>query len=383
MKERRIAGLLILCLGCVSLQCAAAADTPDSDDPPYLVEYRAYRQAARAGDIDAAVRHARAAWQSAETLLGDDRHTATLAFNFGRLQLYRDALAALPALRRADELQQSGIAQLPAAELRLFLAYAEYQTSGRTRSDLRSFRKSLEASSDELSDGSIDLADIWIALMTEDFTAGRWADTVDSAARADAALRAAAPDDLEALVKVILAGGAARLLLPRWTEKQILAAHHEFERAQRLFPPQQDIEHFDPLLAQVLAWDAAALAVYRTRYHSGFPDAAADDEQPMPPVLENSGLYDPRCGEIEWQARKSPEYPDAARSAGYIGAVIVGYNLDEDLRVSEPKVLAEVPARKFGHAAASSMSDWQAAPPASDDPVCRRNLLSTFTFVMN
>ncbi len=383
MKERRIAGLLILCLGCVSLQCAAATDAPDSDDPPYLVEYRAYRQAARTGDTDAAVRHARAAWQSAETLLGDDRHTATLAFNFGRLQLYRDVAAALPALRRADELQQSGIAQLPAGELRLFLAYAEYQTSGRTRSDLRSFRQSLEASSEELSDGSIDLADIWIALMTEDFTAGRWADTVDSAARAEASLRAAAPDDLEALAKVILAGGAARLLLPHWTEKQILAAHHEFERAQRLFPPQHDVEHFNPLLAQVLAWDAAALAVYRTRYHSGFPDAAADDEEPMPPVLENSGLYDPRCGEIEWQTRTSPEYPDDARNAGYIGAVIVGYNLDEGLRVSEPKVLAEVPARKFGHAAASSMNDWRAAPPASDDPVCRRNLLSTFTFVMN
>ena len=379
---KRIAGPVVLCLGCILLYGGAAC-AADTDDPPYLVEYRACREALQAGDIDAAIGHARAAWQSAEQLLGDDRSTATLAFNFGRLQLHRDAAKALPALHRADELRRSGIAELPAAPLRLLLSYAEYSTGPRKRGDLRNFRKALEASTAELPAGNIDLAEIWIALTMEDFAAGRYPDAVRSAASSEAAIRAATPDDTETLAQIILVGGAARIMPVHRTYGQLLAAHREFRRARRLFPPQKDIESFDPLFAQVLAWDAAADAAYRHNRKNGFPDDAARDEPPMPPVFEESGENDDHCGHIEWQSRKPPEYPDEAEKAGYVGAVLVGYNIGDDLKVSDPKILAEVPALKFGYAAASSMSDWRAEPLASDDPACRHNLLTRFTFVID
>lgn len=383
MAGRRFARPVNLCLVCVLLQLVEIAEAADADDPVYLVEYRAYRQASKAGDTDGAIRHARAAWQSSEQLLRDDQTTAILAFNFGRLQLYRDAGAALPALRRADALQQSGVADLPSAELRLFLAYAAYQTSRQRWGDLKDFRKALKASTQELSDGSIDLANIWISLTTEDFAARRYSYAIESAASTEAVIRAAVPDDLAALAQVILIGGAARIIPANRTEGQILAAHREFRRARRLFPPQKDIASFDPLLAEILAWDAAAEAAYRTRNSKGLPADSTEGAAPMPPIFESNSSSEERCGEIEWSNRKPPEYPEEARIAGYIGAVIVGYNLGDDLRVSDPKILAEVPAQKFGNAAVSAIADWQAAPLASEDPVCRRNLLTRFTFVLD
>lgn len=380
MVLQYFARLLTFCLAGALLQAISPVAATESDDPSYLIEYRAYLQAARSGDTEGAVRHARVAWQSAEQLLGDDRHTAILAFNFGRLQLYRDADAALPALRRAEALQKSGVADLPQAELRLYLAYGVYATSGKQEEDLQTLRKALEASTAELSDGSVDLANIWTLLTTEDFAAGRFGDAVDSAASAEAAIRAAAPDDSRVLAEVILVGGAARLLPPRRMRKQLLAAHREFRRARRLFPPQKDIEHFDPLLAQVLAWDAAAGAINETKYQSGFQRVAVEGEEPLPPLFESGGMVDKSCSKLTWSNREPPEYPEDAQRSGYVGAVLIGYSIDDDLRVSDPKILAEVPALKFGYAAASSMSDWRLASPPSDDPACRRNLLVTIKF---
>jgi hypothetical protein len=288
MPARRFAWPVILGLACVPLHGIAAADAAGADDPPYLVEYRAFRQAARSGDTDGAVRHARAAWQSSEQLLGDDRTTAILAVNFGRLQMYRDPDAALPALRRADELQRAGIGGLQAAELRLFLAYAEYQTSRQSWGDLKVFRRALKASVLELPDGSIDLANIWIALTTEDFAARRYSYAVESAAITEAVIRASAPDDSGAIAQVVLIGGAARIIPANSTEGQILSAHREFQRARRLFVPQKDIANFDPLLAEVLAWDAAAEAAYRTLRSRALPDDSTESGAPMPPIFENN-----------------------------------------------------------------------------------------------
>ena len=51
----------------------------------YKAEYKAYNAAIEAGDEAEAIKRAEAAWQAAETELGDNQTTAILAYNYASL----------------------------------------------------------------------------------------------------------------------------------------------------------------------------------------------------------------------------------------------------------------------------------------------------------
>jgi hypothetical protein len=65
-----------------------------------------------------------------------------------------------------------------------------------------------------------------------------------------------------------------------------------------------------------------------------------------------------------------------------IGAVFLGYRLGEDLKVTDARVLAEVPVAKFGDAAVKAVSEWRAKALPGGDPVCYRNLTTSILFVL-
>jgi len=378
MRSTRFALLLFLLI-----TCGAAG----AQDQQYRVEYRAYAKAVEEGDAAAAQKHAHAAWLSSEEKLGDDRLTAILAFNYGQQALFTDSENAKVAFRRASELQAAGVAELPSKELDLYVAYTELVTGKNSGRNARELREALDEIDAEDLDLGSDFAVMRLALATFDFIGKRYREAIESAIKAETAIRATAPNDYRSLATAMIVKGAAHVIPhPRQVE-QILDAHIEFDRARRLFPPQESIDEFDFLLAQALAWNAAADAALKNLGKSELPNHVDRHRQAAsggkrPPLFAKKDEPEGGCGEVQWQTRQPPKYPRDALHSGYIGAVLVGFDLGDDLEPRNIKILAEVPARRFSDAALEAVEDWRADSLPNDHPACRRNRIANIKFVI-
>lgn len=264
MRRRAIARKSRTCLLIFSPFILAAVSTASADNEQYVVEYRAFREALAAGNDEAAASHAHSAWQAAETELGSHLTTAILAYNYGRLIVFYDTGNSLAPLRRVSELQAAGTADLSAAELQLYIDYAEFATGGFKQRPGKKLRRSLEAFEEGRAASSPDAASIWLRLAASDIAARQYRNALKSATRAEAAIASTLPDEPRELAEAILFAGIARLVPYPRTVDDVQTAHNEFGRARRLFPPQKDVDTFDPVLAQILAWDGAATAALKS-----------------------------------------------------------------------------------------------------------------------
>lgn len=80
----------------------------------------------------------------------------------------------------------------------------------------------------------------------------------------------------------------------------------------------------------------------------------------------------------------SPKYPQAALNEGYVGAVIVAFDVNEEGRI-DARVAASVPSDKFDEAVLESMErlKWNWEEPSPDAPPCRKevkNVIQPFEF---
>lgn len=373
--------LLVLSLLTVGAAPPSAAEDPE----PYLVEYRAYNAALASGATEAAARHARAAWEAAEQSLGDHRLTAILAYNYGRLVVFSDAGQAHAALERASQLGEAGIADLAPGELRLYGDYARFEAGGLKRRDADRLRETLTAIGLDGADINPDLAPMWLRLASHDALEERFRKARESAAMAESAILKAAPDSIHARANAIAIGGIARLVPHPRKVTDVQAAHNEFSRARRLFGPQEDIDTFDPLLAKIMAWNTAAWSALGAMGKEDFPDHDDPDEagaEPAPPTFRYQADPAIECGTVAWARRDAPNYPATPLRKGYIGAVLVGFRIGDDLAVHDARVLAEVPNATFGEAALRAVRQWRVAAPATGGPECNRNRLTFFRFII-
>lgn len=372
--KSRVRGAAAPLFALLLLAAAPRAEPPE----PYLVEYRAYSAAVDAGDTAGAIEHGRAAWQAAEQALGDHRRTAILAYNYGRLIVFTDTTKALEPLERSLALAKAGIENFPLREVSVYASYARFVANGKKRGDARRLREALTGVGIDVAPPNADLAPMWLLLATDDTVDERYEKALESGRMAEAALRALNPDLVHPIANAIAIQGIARLVpYPREPE-DVLAAHRHFERAIVLFPPQEDIDSFDPLFATIYAWDAAASAAMRTLgaetsdWHRGPHALFAYQEDP-----------DIVCGPIDWD-REAPEYPMRALHRGYLGAVFLGFRIGDDLRVTDVRVLAEVPKATFGAAVLDAAKNWRAVKIPEDlDPRCANNLTTTVHFVLD
>jgi hypothetical protein len=217
-----------------------------------------------------------------------------------------------------------------------------------------------------------------LALAVDDLAQRRYPEAVASAAAADAAILAALPDDYQARAQALTIGGVARLVPTPRNAEDVKVAMTAFESAAKLFPPQADIDSFDPLLAQALAWRGAAGAAWANLGEEGWPGDCTlatcvlySFTQPSPPA---------DVCEVDWVKKTAPDYPKTGLRKGYIGAVIVGFRLGDDMAVHDERVLAEVPTAEFGAAALKSMKAWRLAHPPSNLLGCRDNYITMFSF---
>ncbi len=346
------------------------------EEPRYLSEYKAYTQATEDGDSEAAKRHGYAAWQVAEEMLGDNKLTGILAFNYGQLVIFSNTEAALTALRRAKELQDAGLVELPSNDLTLFLAYAEFESNRRRWRQANKLRDALEAA-EQAEVVTVEIATMWLHLASSDFESKRYKDAIASASKAEQAYKLSSPDSIQPRANAIVIAGASKLIpFPRKLE-DVVSAHTDFGRAIRLFSPQKDFESFDPIFAQALGWWAASDAAIATlgKDHGEVIEAPSS---PVPPAFEIAADAPEDCG-AEWEVRKPPKYPRTAS----IGAVIAVFDLGDDIYVHNPRILSEVPVETFSKDVLRSMKKWKLKSPTVDHPNCRKNLVTQFTFVIS
>lgn len=87
---------------------------------------------------------------------------------------------------------------------------------------------------------------------------------------------------------------------------------------------------------------------------------------------------------LELVSAVAPAYPDAARTAGQQGYVLVRYAVDADGRVRDPVVVAAEPAGLFDAAALQTVAAWRfrpARPGAS--PAVIEGVLSRVEFTLS
>ena len=348
-------------------------------DPEFLLEYRAYNDALERGDAAAAQKHAHAAWQAAENERGDDRLTAILAFNFAQQALFADSQRAVAAIRRANDMRELAAESLPAQQLDVYLAYLELMTGKNSRRNAQALREALARVGSDSADRSFELAAISLALAVMDFSAERLREAIESATAAEAAILRADETDTVSLTTVGVIKGAALLLQRPRREERIREAQIEFRRVTRLYPLQEDIESFAPGLAQALAWDFAATSLLQSIGER----VDANGQEKVPALFERSRDPDQMCPAIDWASRAAPKYPSDALRKGYVGAVMIGFHIGDDLRVEGARILAEVPAARFGDAVLEAVAGWQAASMENAPPGCRRNRVTRIRFVIN
>lgn len=376
------AAFVALLLAVAPFRAAFPAEEPER----YLVEYREFRAALEAGDTELATVHGHLAWRAAEESLGDHRLTAILAYNYARLLAGGDPAGAVAVFARAVELQEAGVGELDEQELDVQAAYAEFRADESTWRKARRLREALEAREAEGGSPFGEHAEMWLALAAAAIRDQRYRTAGESAARAESLLRSTAPERSRGLAQALLLGGAAKLAPLSRRIDDVQDAHNAFVRARRLFEPQADLEDFDPLLGQIVAWDGAAGAALKALDREDYPDhegADGDTVDAMPDLFAAGAYSSEQCDELEWREREPPRYPSGALRRGTIGAVIVGFNLNDDLEITDATILAEVPQKAFGESALESMADWRLAASPVDDPACRRNLLTKFTFVID
>ena len=190
---------------------------------------------------------------------------------YARLVVFDDNDRARDAFRRANELQQAGIAKLDAEELQLYTAYADFAVSGYGKGRADRLWERLTAWDTGRNLGS-DLIVMWLNLGQAYLAERQYGQAQEAAERTEAAILETMPDNVHFRAQAVLINGVARLLTRQRTVTRIQTAHNEFSRARRLFQPQKDLDSFDPLLARIMAWNGAAKAALRSMGTEDYPD---------------------------------------------------------------------------------------------------------------
>lgn len=207
----------------------------------HLSAYAAYTEAFQSGRLEAAIRHARAAWDAAEAELGDDPVTAVLAYNYARLAFayagHRDA--ARSAYQRVVQLNQSSPPafrhddlQIALAELDLLDAQDNAELQQRLR-ELLWERRRVAPPATDLS------AHAWLTLATAEL---RLFDRNSAAKHADIAAAQAEsldPADVDLASSAYLLAATARLSDQRCVDhpEQVHAAIENLDRSIALLSP--------------------------------------------------------------------------------------------------------------------------------------------------
>jgi len=375
---------------------AAFALGASAADADYKSEYKAYNSAIAAGGIAAALKHGEAAWREAEAEFGDATTTAILAYNFAVLVAETDPAKSLKAFDRAIEIAGKADGAVPLAEARLRRAEARVRAEFENKAYADDLGALLAASDPAASGSAVEAQALgWRTIAFVRVNARKFRQA-KAAADAGALLGSRIDPPYPRLQREILfLAGLSRVAGDQRNEEDVVEAVALFDRAAQLFPPQRDIDHFDPLLAKIVGWRETVWTIANSygsmpiiRTGSRLPDGA-DLKSAYESAVARSGVENqfrwetPRPAACEadiWEKRKPPIYPSGAQRKGFIGAILIGHDLD-GVGVARTVVLTDFTNAGFGLAALESMRNWRLKPGL--DPACWKNNVTIFSFVLN
>ncbi|HXI86794.1 MAG TPA: hypothetical protein VNH64_05015 [Parvularculaceae bacterium] len=315
--------------------------------------------------------------------------------NYANLIAPHAPAKALEAYERALAITRKGMGELDPAELELRVA-----ETGLTV-DIENHERALALESllanQPTAPGRISeaLALGWFVLAQYNANKHKYSAAKSDADKAVEAASKLDPPYPSLLAQSLLLAGGVRITRPDRAEKDIIEAIALFDAAFPLFPPQADIDRFDPLLARLISWrqSVAALAnaygsTWKTKTGSRLPTgedlkSAFETAQARSTVESEVRWENPHpeyCdADDNWKSRELPNYPASAVNAGLIGGIVIGYDLN-DTGVERTIVLADLEKAKFGKNAVEAMANWRLAKPLPEE--CRKNHLAIFSFTI-
>lgn len=379
----------------ISVAAAAALLTISPAFADYKSEYRNYKAAIEAQDFDKALEHGEAAWREAEEEIGETTTTAILAYNYAMLAAPSDPARASEAFARAIAIAQKSenAGAIPLQDAIVRLAEARSRTDPDSSALAEELQRTLDAA-DPNDASSMEAQAIGFRTLAAFHILSKKYKRAQSAGdRGEALASRLNPPDPRLHREILFLAGLSRIAGDLRTELGVYEAVALFDKSFGLYPPQKDIDHFDPLLAQAIAWRQSVKALANSygstpaiplgsRLPSGEDLKAAyeradarsniDDEfyweTPHPDICNPAGM---------WRERKPPSFPARALRKGSVGAILVGYDLDGK-GVARTVVLTDFTEAGFGDAALASMKDWRLNPGVGQ--ACWKNLISIFLF---
>ena len=357
--------------GAAALALCGAASAQD-----YKASYKAFVAAREAGDAAAARTHAVAAWEAARGTLEPGETLALLAQNALIEAMWLDPEAAMPMAAHALTLGEAGhgLGNMTLTELAVAEAYLRAETSG-DGDDARRLAAALAA------DRATGRTLTPYALTAHDrayllaMASGRHGLAYDIVTPLVHELRASGEPLDEAIasrnilraVALLVAGRRIDSALGRdgeggaWSLKNRLRdAHALIDGAQQAFAPAPSLDEVAPGALDARIWHAVLSSVAGTAevtLSGGHEFDGSVSIEGGVPVIARPGLDDEACA-FEWTHREMT-YPKLRR--GYIGGVLIGYDLTPAGSVVNARVLGEVPEGKFGAHVLEHAKRWEAA----------------------
>ncbi|MCQ8186192.1 hypothetical protein [Parvularcula maris] len=332
--------------------------------------YLSYQQAMQEGDRDAAERHAREAWQGSREAMPPSENRALLAQNYAALAVLTDPQGSVEALDDAILLAEEGFGtgNFDRPTLSFIRAEVLSQLRPTKRRPMREAVKAL----DELSAKNRTLTvplQLQLRLIDRLHEARLWPEVIEVAGSTSDLL--GEMDSTSPALAVQVEAFRTHAVLKTQPESNVQesrfarnleATRQRYVQIGSQIGPQPSIDEFDETLARVQAY-LGLIRAFQASY--GHPSGERAEDGIMSTAAERSC-----AGETTWEKR-SMSFPRS--QYGTNAAVLIGYHIDEAGRVTEPRILGEVPmASPFGERVLQQISKWEADVDGLSE-VCRRD----------
>lgn len=346
-----------------------------AEELQYAVHWRAYLDALADEDYDAAAESSYAAWQSAERELGDTDVTAALAYLYGRQVIFDDVENAYPALRRARRLSHAGKSNLYENDLNLYYAYADLMSGNFQLAEIYAFQRAMAEM--EEPEVASEMSVFWPIPSNNEFPVHAVARRLRNASAIYERTAGRVPVEERDIAMALLFRGAARIVLPTHSGRDLVEAQHDLMLSCSLLPRPDTAARYDPLMAQNLAWQLVARAAAYRINRIDLLDRDTDPKMAGVVCKWTTKILDSDfaagCQYRQWSLEPA-WLPRGLGSAGRYGAVVFVYQLSEDLDILRPRILAEAPTKRYGDAMLDFLIGNRIDTDDADDR-CRRDVI--------
>lgn len=336
---------------------------------PLMDAYNEFNTAYAAGDIPAADAAGAKALKLAQAA-GDEKAIAVLAYNLARIRVTAEPKAdALTPAKLAAQLAGKTDGGLPQAKADLLLALAQ-QTKEPDGDNFAALVNAVEASEAAKLPMDVVTFQSLSKLQNGSYQRKSWDDAQSYGLKLLQAYKDLGFNQPDMLANLHINLGAA--YLGSRQKENYWPASRQFDLAQ-LAMKGFDYKNVPENYLRARAWSGLARSFILT-------EDVPDDGKDSPDVshLSNRPVG---CHNITWDERKQPKFPLRALDGGYVGAVLLLYDINADGRLANVRIGAEIPQKKFSKSVLVAARKWRAIVPETMPDACRVNRTTLIPFV--